>query len=228
MIDLTDGLLNAFLDGELDPETAEGVAAALQSNPGARLRVERMRRVSADLRAAFPETGEDVFDPLAERIMTAPAPFAPSRQVKDPRPLWSGLAALAAGAAGLMIGQFSAHGVSAPTAQSSIHLDAKVQAALNNIPSGVAHAQAQTTVSFTLKTKDGRYCRQFNSPQGEGLACLSEGEWILAAWDASGARTQGAYEMAGASSLIDEAADRLQSAPLDAAAEAAALNEGWR
>lgn len=226
MIDLTDGLLNAFLDGELDPETEAKVVAALRENPGARLRVERMRDLNANMRAAYPLSSPDAEDVLAERILTEPAPF--QERVERKAIVWAGLSALAAGLIGVVIGQQEFIKPLEAPASAIMTLDGLAQDALSANASGAIDAKTQITVSFTFKTEEGRYCRQFYAPEGEGIACLQEGMWRLAAWDAAGARTNHSYQAAGASSLIDEAADRLDAAPLDAAAEGAVIQRGWR
>lgn len=227
MIDLTDGLLNAFLDGELDAETETKVVAALRENPGARLRVERMRDLNASLRAAYPAPVMDVEDDvLAEHILTEPAQVY--RRDEGKPIMWAGLSALAAGLIGVVIGQQAFLKPLEPQASRIATLDGHAQEALSANASGAVDARTQITISFTFRTEGGRFCRQFDSLNGEGLACLNEGEWTLEAWDAAGARTRTTYQMAGASPLIDDAADRLDAAPLDAAAERTAIKQGWR
>ncbi|MDB5444147.1 MAG: anti-sigma factor, partial [Phenylobacterium sp.] len=87
-------------------------------------------------------------------------------------------------------------------------------------------------VGLTLKTADGRYCRTFQSAADHlaGLACRQGGQWVartVTAWTPSASP---AYRTAGSdiSPEVLAAVDVLAGQPLDAAAERAARDKGWR
>ena len=52
-MDINDILLMAYVDGELDPETARAVQAAIEADPAARAKMETYTQTSGMLRSAF-------------------------------------------------------------------------------------------------------------------------------------------------------------------------------
>src|SRR5262245_15597365 len=99
-IDLTDELLCAYLDGELDAETRVRVDRSLEQDPGARVRLDRLRNADAWLRRAVPEPTSVSADPLIERILSE----KPSARRRFDRLAPFVPVALAAGIAGIALG----------------------------------------------------------------------------------------------------------------------------
>ncbi len=115
MITLDEGTLIAYVDGELDTQTAREVEATLATDESARAYVEHLRALSALTRVAFNDTLHEAvpqrLKDAAQGRATDPAdkgaenvvPFAPKAQSSIRRMLPHGFAAAAA-VAGLLLG----------------------------------------------------------------------------------------------------------------------------
>lgn len=219
-MELNDEVLGAWLDGELDATQRARVEEALKSDPGARLRLERLQLADRALREALPLARFE----NADRVMAAlqPQPAVPRRAA--PLLPW----ALAASLAGVMVGYVLPRTANEPpvavaafTPQLSRVLDS---AASGSVVEGV-------TVVLSFRDADARPCRLFrqDAPAGEGLACHDAGAWTLAAWDATQPEATGGFRPAGASALVDGAMSALGGSPaMTADQEAAAIRDGWR
>jgi hypothetical protein len=218
-MELNDELLSAYLDNELDDPRREAVSAALATDAGARLRLERMRQADRALRTALPLPQGDSFEAtVAARIQMGRAMPRWQRTVLP----W----ALAASVAGLVAGSLL------PRAQSPDGLSAPnsvLARALDEQRSGAAGQGTSMVLSF--QAEDGRYCRLFRvartADSGEGLACRGSADWQIVAWDATTTSTEG-YRAAGAGALIDGAMSELGGRPaMDANEEGAAIARDW-
>ena len=229
-MELNDETLSALLDGELDAAQRQQVETALASDPGARLRLARMRTADEQLKAAFPLQGSGEQDPLAAMILGYRPDVASLRPA--PRRAWyrrSGtLTALAAGISALAIGAVLMlnHGLGRG-------VDAALVAALDQLPSGgeQIHGDTRTQLVLSFKADDGRWCRLFEQQSGkrssEGLACHGDVGWQLLALEA-GTADAGSLRPAGASQLVDALMNQLGRAPaLDAAQEQALIQSRW-
>ncbi len=225
MTDLNDEQLSAFLDGELDELTRATVEQALAADPGARVRLERMRQMDALLRSAIPEPLARDDDPLVARITADDG--AVQRTVWPQRfRLQAAAALLVAGVCGMLVGR------SLPsTPQSPVEVAGSLLQALERQASGGGD-DAGLRIILSTRVRDGRYCRQFALRQeqlvGEGLACRRANTgWQLVAWEASAAGAPG-FQPAGASELLDAALDRLGAGEaLDAGSERALIARDW-
>jgi hypothetical protein len=225
---IDDEVLSAYLDGELDAAGRARVAAALESDPGARVRLERMRSADEKLRREVPARTPSKVDPLAEYILRVDGETqARSRRRRIAAPLW----ALAAGIAGACLGFLIAL---SPSKQGSFELGYarhELGRVLESRASGeAANAEDQNRVLLTLRAADGRACRLFTSRdahgEAEGLACRDAQGWRVLAWDATA--SSAGFRAAGASELLDAAMDKLDGAVLDPAAERELMSRGWR
>jgi hypothetical protein len=221
-MELNDELLSAYLDNALDGAEHEAVAAALATDAGARLRLERMRQADRALRTALPTPQGDKFEAaLAARIqMGRPV----SRWQRTVLP-W----ALAASVAGLVAGYML------PRAQSPMGLstpDRQLARALDDTRSGGASAAQGVSMVLSFQAADGRYCRLFRASRdavsGEGLACRGSAGWKVVAWDSTTTTSTEGFRAAGAGMLIDGAMSELGGSPaMDAGEEGAAITRGW-
>jgi hypothetical protein len=97
----------------------------------------------------------------------------------------------------------------------------------------LAADQGAIRIGISFKTADGRYCRTFQSAPDRlaGLACRGDGRWIVRTVTASAPTAEAAYRTAGDETppevlaAVDQA---LAGEPLDAKAERAARDHGWR
>ncbi len=221
---VSDEMLSAYLDGELEPAEAARVATLIASNAELAARLARHRRVDDLLREAAPETPTPDYDPLVERILGAEPP-------RSRAALWSARAVVAL-AVTILIGVGAARYLPQddPLKITTAGLVARgtLAQALEHQPSMSVAAPAPILVALSLRTADGRFCRQFFIKSAtEGLACREAGGWRVVATAeqraANGYRTAG-----GEDGPVDQAVQALGGEPLDPAAEARALQQGWR
>lgn len=239
--ELNDELLCAYMDGELDPATRARVEQALVDDAGARVRLERMRVADERLKAEIPLPALQPNDPLSERILGG-KPIAPAS--RPPLRWGAAIAALAAGISGVVVGFVLSRPqetrivpivASAPSPSlSGASSSQLLLAALENGESGKMAVEGDRSVQIilTFESEDGRYCRAFGShdakASAEGVACRSDGQWQVVAWDGTADPNEG-FRAAGASELIDDAMDRLGgSAALEVADERALIEQQWR
>lgn len=218
-MELNDEILCAYLDGELDPQASARVRDALAADPGARLRLERLRNADAALRDTLPLPAADAL--LATLAGRARASASPRRSALIP---W----AVAASLVGIVAGYLVARSTMTPGFTS---LDGQLLQALQRGRAGEQTVGAR--VLLTFQAADGRYCRLFRSAgsavQGEGLACRDDQGWQLVAWDAVGEDSADAFRTAGASALVDGAMVALGGQPaLSADEEDALIARQWR
>ncbi|HKS55479.1 MAG TPA: hypothetical protein VJS12_09350 [Steroidobacteraceae bacterium] len=161
------------------------------------------------------------------------------------RPPWWGvtIVALAAGIGGLVIGLASTRArqpkvvpVVAPVTPVSTSLSGAssnelLLETLESSESGKAAFAGDHSVQIilTFVADDGRYCRTLGardaSGVAEGVACRTDGQWQVVAWDG----TADPGERAGASELLDDIVDRLGGNPaLEATEEHTLLEQHWK
>ena len=227
MTEVSDEMLMAFADGELDPESARDISRAVGADPALARRVEAFR---ASRVLARDSLAVGLADPVPDHLVAAimkPANADRRRVVWRARralPLAAALA-LAAGIGGYVLGgRDSANGL--------LTADPAVNAALDRSLTGeTVDLDGQTaTVLATFRTKEG-ICRSFSlSGDGRtpvrGLGCRSGHGWriAMAAADVGGDTFSPA---AGAASL-DALLDALEAeGPVDASAEQGIRESGW-
>jgi hypothetical protein len=228
---LDDETLSAFLDDELDAAQRSQVAAALEADAGAKIRLERMRSADQRLRREIPAMEARTADPLAEYILRTEREAQVSRV-----PRWRGHGtwmALAAGVAGVTLGFMVARTDGARSAFTTQFASGPLSQVLETRASGekVTAGSETLTVLLSMSAADGRACRLFASQGsrggGEGLACREAEGWRVIAWDGMTGGSEG-FHPAGASPLLDAAMDRLSADTLDADAERALISRQWR
>lgn len=244
-----DELLCAYLDGELDSATRAEADQALARDPGARLRLERMRRADARLREAFPLQNTAADDALAARILAfTPAgeastadgatgvaasstvtPLRKPAEVVLPRRRTLRLAALAAAVSAVAVGYVLRMGGS-PEATAMTAFNAALDRAASGEPVQAGAVAVQPVLSF--RAADGRYCRVYEQRAGtetsEGLACREASGWQVLAL-APSTTAPGELQPAGGNAEVDALMNRLGGEQtLDAAAERALIQQGWQ
>lgn len=250
---LSDEILMAYVDGELDDASRAEVEAALAANPDVARRVARQKALREELRAAF----DGVLDePVPERLLSAArtAPAAPPaasvtdlssvRNEKHERaqrrwslPQWSAMAA------SLVLGVFVGQAMlRSPASSPIVARDGRLIAqdvlaeSLSNQLASDQPAAAPVQLGLSFRSKSGEYCRTFVLREGEGLAGLAcrDGEtWQIEVVTPSAlpASASSDYRMAGAAlplAVLQVVEGRITGEPLDASGEAAARKSGWR
>lgn len=232
-----DETLGRYIDGELDARTISALEAAMLRDTVLAARVAALREVSLGLRGEFAAVlSEDVPERLRQAVLTTPSDLrtaAPARRGFLGGWRLPAFASGAAGAAGLALGL-----ALAPASVLALNEDGHVvaQGALAaSLQDGLASEPGGATViGVTFRDKDGAWCRSFEMRASEaglaGLACATGDDWRIETAAATPART-GDY--AQASAAMPEAvraaiAEKRAGEPLDAAAERAARDAGWK
>lgn len=225
----------AWLDGELDPAEAAEMEARVAADPELKELAEQHRALNSALRGAFdPIAGAPVPGPLMAALRPAAdvvdiGAARERRARKMPSvPQWTALAATLA--VGLVGGTLVPHGGNAPVAVENGRIYAAstlghaLDTELASAPSG------DVRIGLTFKDRSGAICRSFTESQSSGLACRNGGRWQLRGLFAAPEGQSGDYRMAAGmdsnlAALVDSA---IVGEPLDAAAEKAAKDKGWR
>ncbi|MGH8130226.1 MAG: anti-sigma factor family protein [Steroidobacteraceae bacterium] len=241
----SDEMLMAYADGELDLVARAEIEAAMADDPAIAHAVERHRAFAARLRSAYSGVLEE---PVPERLadlvkgpVAAPVVDLASMRAERAQahalmgrwqlPRWSALAASVA--VGLFVGMLLMRGPSAPYEESAVGLVAREEldvALTSQLASAASDSHVRVGISF--RDRGGAYCRTFHLQREAplaGLACRSGDEWKLQVLAAAPAREGELRPAAAMPMAVLHAVDAaIEGDPLDAAAEAAARDAGWR
>lgn len=239
--EVTDEMLYAFLDGELDSAARTRVAAAIAADPALAQRVTQQRALRQLLQAQFDPVLQEPVPARLEALLVAPAAAAVDltrararRTARTARPAWQTWGAQAAALAlGVLLGAllFTRGGTPLYVEQGGQLLArGALQTALSE-RLGVDAPADGVAIGLSLRTGEGEICRSFQLAAGQaGLACRSDNNWrIDMLTRATGSNDE--YRQAGSAlpdnlRLTIEA--RASSEPLTAEEEAIARQAGWR
>lgn len=230
---VTDDMLMAWLDGELDAPGRAEVEAALAEDEVLRGRLEQQRRLRNRLAAHYaPVAEEDVPARLRALLETNVVDFGQVR-ARRPRPLWQSLAAIAATLVlGIAIGTSLPGGDAGPVAvrDGAMVATGTLADALDTQLASAPPADAATRIGVSFARTDGRWCRTFETAALSGVACREGGRWQMVAMAAGTGAARGDYRQAGGASplVMQTAQDMMAGEPLDADAERHARDSGWR
>jgi hypothetical protein len=245
---ISDDMLMALADNELDRAEAARVRAAIAADPALARRFALFRESRAAAAGAHADAlHEQVPDRLLAAVRAADARTRPAAPVVPLRPraapAWRplALAASLALALGGVLG-FQAGRIAGPDAQPAAGFGAPgpvLAAALEAAPSGrVREFAGGSLIVMNTHPVAGGFCRDFalagsaaGAPAMIGLACREDGTWrtrLVMVQPAEGSAT--GFRPAGTDDpLITELLERLDARPpLSAAEEAALLANGWR
>ena len=223
----------AWLDGELTPAEAADMEAKVAANPQLQQLAEQHRALGAQLSGAFDPIAAA---PVPERLQAALHPsadvidFAAAKRART-RPSLTQWAAMAATLAlGIFVGTMVPQRASAPVEVQSGRIYAA--SALNEaLDTQLASAPAgDVRIGLTFRDQAGEICRSFTASASSGLACRNGGRWQLKGLFAAPEGQGSDYRMAAGmdpnlAALVDSA---MAGEPLDAAAEEAAKDKGWK
>lgn len=245
-MNFSDETLMAYADGELDEAQRSAVERAMRTDPQVAAAVERHRTLRAKVFGAYAGVLDE---PVPERLRpgTAPAPSVVSldavRQARRQaaaapaaprRPAWMQWGAIAASlVVGVLAGATLLDGgdnawVSADAHGRLVAGDALASALSDQLAS--AQAQGPVRIGASFATKDGSYCRSFQLQGSAGLACREGGDWRIPVFR-EGAAAQSEYRQAASempAAVLEAIDERIEGAALDAAAERAARERGWK
>ncbi|HEX7849950.1 MAG TPA: anti-sigma factor [Sphingomonas sp.] len=227
--DIPPDMLMAYADGELGPLDAKRVERAIAADPALAAEVERHRALRDRIAGSFaPIADEPVPDRLAALLQSNVVPLP----LPAPRPILTRWREASALAACLVLGLVIGVGVprDGPVAARSdgLYAAGPLARALDT-QAGAADGAVRVAVSF--RDRKGAYCRVFGSAAADGIACRDANGWALRRTQQGAApRSAGGYAQAGSidPELMAAAQDMMAGEPLDAAAEKAARDAGWR
>lgn len=250
---IDDEKLLAYLDGEASPEEAETIARALENDPDLKARLEAQKRLKAQLADHYaPVANEPVPDrftallgagsdddetmPAGELVELAEA----RRERRARRPgwgewRWPQLGAIAASLAiGMIAGPTIFDGPDNSTATLGrdfvLAADDPLATALDTQLASTQASDAPIRIGITFVDQRGNYCRTFDGPELEGVACREEGSWQLAlaaARTGTGADPQFRQAASGDRIILDYAQSIIAGAPIDAEEEQQARANDW-
>ncbi len=238
---ISDDMLMAYADGELDLVACAEIEAAIARDPALARAVERHRAMAAKLRKAY----EAVLDEPLPPALAALAGDEDAAQAVEFEaagggrvglgrwqiPAWAAIAASVL--VGLFVGMLLTRGPGSPYAESPAGLVARGELA-DGLESALASepGSSNVTIGVSFRDHDGRYCRSFRFRHGTsvaGLACRGSMDWkieVLADAPAQEGEVRTAASMPVPVLRAVDAA--IEGEPLAAEAEAEARNAGWR
>jgi len=242
---MNDERLMAYLDGELDAAERAAAEREIAADPALTERVRAQQALRARLQAAYAPVLDE---PLPERLLAAtrgtPAKvvvdLAAAREARQPQRRWR-WAEWGAMAASLITGVIGGQLLLAPDdtllsgKDGSLVAGGPLARALTEQLASVPPAGSKVQIGTSFMAKSGRYCRSFvlaqNAPLA-GLACRDGDAWTLQlVAPAAKPESGGGYRMAASAlppALLKAIDEQIQGAPLDAPAEQAARQRGWR
>jgi negative regulator of sigma E activity len=236
--------LSAYADGEVDAATRAALEAALATDPQLAQRLARARALRARVRDAFTPVLEE---PVPERLLAAlhaaaPGPrmgnVVPLRQRPRARWSWPQWGAMAASlVVGVLLGPFLLR-PSAPleTSGGRVLASGLLSRALTQQLASTQPPGAPVMIGVSFHARSGGYCRTFVLRETQllaGLACREGPAWQVVALAESAAPGAAGGGYAQAASSLPPAVARtldelIAGEPLDAAAETAARERGWK
>jgi len=247
-LDITDELLVAYVDDELDAAQRAMVNATLERDAVLRCRGEEMRLSRDLLREAFPlqspETVPVRLEAAAERL-AAVCTRQPRRARHDfsLRPKYAVAAALvvcAVAGAAYVAWQPVKPTPQRVTAVAQIDLGNPLHTLLESTPSAqvveVPEEGAALRAVLTFRANDGRFCREFeifaSARASTGIACREKGQWRTEVQSSASATLASSNYYTPAAGSDDPAiaavVDKLmQGEPLDVEEEAQVLAAHW-
>lgn len=245
-MNISDEVLMAYADGELDVNTRTQVEDAIAADPEIARRVAEHKALRDSLRCTYDKVLEE---PVPDRLLAVArqraasqagvvVPLRPPKRARAPSlPQWGAIAA--SFVVGALVWHFGVELYSpAPLAERNGQLLASgvLDKALSTQLVQEQQAQSAVQIGVSFRSKSGNYCRTFQLRDGNnltGLACREADKWklqVLAQGEAV-PRGQPQFRPAGSSmpAAIAQAVDQsIAGDPMDAQAEAHAKTNQWR
>jgi anti-sigma-K factor RskA len=251
---ISDEILMAYADGELDAAAREAVETAMREDPQIERRVAAHRTVRRKLQAAY---ADELSEAVPERLLTAArgakslqgskivnlqdARAAMERDKLRTRPLptrWRTAGTIAASViAGVGLGFFMWGRMQSPLMRSAggaLVARGQLAKALSNQLAAEQSPSSALQIGVSFRAKSGDYCRTFalsGAVSPSGLACRHGGEWqVLALTQEPGTVSGPEYRTAGSAmsaTIMKSVEGQIAGEPLDQAGETAARRQGW-
>jgi hypothetical protein len=237
---LSDEMLQAYFDGELDLVARAEIEAAIERDPGIARIAEEHRATRVTGQVALPTAAarrvkvapavpapREVVVPQQVEAITPPEAVAPRSQL----PPW--IVPVAVLAVGLAVGKLALSGADAPYAETESGLVARGELAWaldGQLASDAGTGNVRIGSSFL--DRSGAYCRTFrlqHEAPFAGFACRVGDQWQLPLLTAAAPSEIGSHQITVMPMAVLRAVDAaIDGEPLDAAAETAARDAGWQ
>lgn len=239
---ISDEMLIAFADGELDPKAREDVMRAVAADPDLarklaahqRLREALVSHFAPIVEAPVPGHLKAMLEKNEAAKVVSLAAVRAERAEKTHRrrwlPAWGNMAAIAATLVlGLAVGQTLNRGGGPVSVKGGdMVADGSLATTLDTKLASAQATDADTRIGLTFRSKTGDLCRTFEGQAMSGLACRQGSAWRLEQL-LPGVRQGTAYRQAsgGDPRLAASVQDMIAGAPLDAKAERIARDKRW-
>ena len=223
----------AYVDGELDLVRAKRFEKAMAEDAGLAKEVDTERALRARLSAHFdPVAEEPVPDRLAALLSGSVSLLDEQRSKNAARWYRPSVMQWGAVAASLVVGLIIG-GTALNRDAGYVRDDGGVLVASGELADALQTQLASTQgtnpkvrIGTSFAAKDSGYCRTFESASLDGIACRAGKVWQLKqTLSGNGAS---AYRQASAGALAEAAAAMMAGEAMDAAAEKAAAEKGWK
>jgi hypothetical protein len=228
-------LIDAYIDKELDHDDAVRAKQLLEERADLRSYADQQRRLKERLDAAFsPIANAEIPPRLIDAAQRSPMPIGAASQPSA----WASIRHLLPIAAavvfslalGLFLGRTSTSSVIGVGRDGAAVAQGPLARALTT---QLAADPGTIAIGLSFHNKDGAMCRTFASPSLAGIACRKANTWLitdLATGDGP-IPDPAKFQTTGAplpQHLRDRIKDMIRGDVLDAAAERAARDRGWR
>lgn len=228
---VTENMLMAYADGELDAIDRNRVEEATASDAGLKDQLASHLRLKAQLSAHYdPIIEQDVPERLRATLETNVVAVG-GRRERPNRSRWHVPTAMAASlVAGLIAGQTlqGTDGGFLTTEGGVVLASGELAHVLETQLASEQSVSTDTRIGISFAAEDGRFCRTFEASSLSGLACRRDEDWQVVASVAGAPLEEGQYRQAGTGPVVmGLAQEMIATAPLDAEAERRARDIGW-
>ncbi|ABC62703.1 anti-sigma factor family protein [Erythrobacter litoralis] len=241
---VTDQQIAAYADGELTGDAKAQVEAAVAADPTLAAKVESHRALKNKLGAHFapildqtvPSQMTDLLagakdtagDGISDSSSAEVVSFAAERQKRGLAPMMRTWGPIATGAiaASLVLAVFQPW-QSGPALEG--YADTQLAEALDTQLVATQERDAATRVLLSFEAGDGSLCRAYRSGETGGIACRDDTGWKIERELGLGDAQSTEFRQAGSEADLLSAAQEMSfGGALDAEAEEAARERGWR
>lgn len=237
-MNITDDILAAYADGELDGAEAARVAAAVAADPALAEKVAAHRALKERLAAHYAPIAEQAVPPHLAALLSGGQnkdkagggdviSFAAARQKRGLVPVlrrWGPIAGPAL-AASLVLAVLQPWNGASPEG----YAEPALAAALDSQLVATQPTDAETRILLSFERDGGGLCRAWRGGSEGGIACRDDTGWKIEQQFALGESAGGQFRQAGSEAdLLAAAQDMAAGGALDAEAEKAASERGWK
>ncbi|MEQ5788750.1 hypothetical protein J3454_12675 [Erythrobacter sp. NFXS35] len=235
---VTDEIIAAFADGELEGADKAQVEAAIAADPLLARKVEAHRALKARLAAHYAPFAEGGVPPHIAALLESGGDergtdtvdvvsFAAERQKRGLAPFlrrWATIAGPAL-AASLVLALWQPWQGETPEG----YAGGKLAAALDTQLAANQSLDADTRILLSFERQGGGLCRAWRGADAGGIACRDDTGWKIERQFALDEAASGQFRQAGSEAdLLAAAQDMAASGALDAAGERAARERNWQ